>query len=40
MELYLDFAVVLGPGANRAAKQFFVFARDWQAARDEMSSAA
>lgn len=40
MALSLEFAVVLGNGANRAAKQFFAFARDWQAARDGLSSAA
>lgn len=34
MEFFLDFAVVLGTGANRAARQFFAFAQRWQAARD------
>ncbi|MEH3046281.1 LysR family transcriptional regulator [Sphingomonas adhaesiva] len=33
MDFFLDFAVVLGTGANRAARQFFAFAQRWQAAR-------
>jgi DNA-binding transcriptional LysR family regulator len=40
MEFFLDFAVVLGPGANRAARQFFAFAKQWQAKRDALSDAA
>jgi len=40
MRFFLDFAVVLGPGANRAARQFFAFAQQWQAAREEPSSVA
>ncbi|ALJ12102.1 LysR family transcriptional regulator [Sphingopyxis macrogoltabida] len=40
LDLYLDFAVVLGPGANHAARQFFNFARKWQAARDGAAIAA
>jgi DNA-binding transcriptional LysR family regulator len=39
-DLYLDFAVVLGPGANHAARQFFGFAQKWQAARDGAAMAA
>jgi len=40
MNLYLDFALVLGPGANHAARQFFNFARKWQAARDADAAIA
>jgi len=40
MDLYLDFAVVIGPGANHAAGQFFAFARKWQDGRDEAAIAA
>lgn len=34
MDFYLEFAVVLGAGANRAARHFFDFAASWQAGRD------
>ena len=34
MDFHLDFAVVLGCGANRAARRFFDFACAWQAGRD------
>ncbi|MEH3038407.1 MAG: LysR family transcriptional regulator [Sphingomonas adhaesiva] len=34
LHFWLDFAVVLGRDANRAARQFFAFARRWQAARE------
>ena len=40
MDLYLDFAVVIGPGANHAAGQFFAFARAWQDGRDGAAIAA
>jgi len=33
MDFHMDLAVVLGRGANRAARQFFDFAARWQAAR-------
>lgn len=39
MDFHLDFAVVLGVGANRAARQFFAFAEKWQAAREARPSA-
>lgn len=35
MDLHLEFAVVLGAGANRAAQHFFEFAAQWQAARTD-----
>jgi DNA-binding transcriptional LysR family regulator len=35
MDVFMDFALVLGSGANKAARQFFDFARDWQAKRDD-----
>ncbi len=34
MDVFMDFALVLGGGANKAARQFFEFARAWQARRD------
>ena len=41
MGFFLEFAVVLGRGANHAARQFFSFAARWQTARkDEASLAA
>lgn len=40
LDLYLDFAVVIGPGANHAAAQFFAFARKWQEGRDAAAIAA
>ncbi|MGJ3626745.1 LysR substrate-binding domain-containing protein [Sphingomonas sp. MMS24-JH45] len=39
MDFTLDFAVVLGTGANHAARQFFAFAERWQAAREGGSRA-
>ena len=35
MDFHLEFAVVLGAGANRAAHHFFEFAGHWQAAREK-----
>lgn len=40
MDFALDFAVVLGTGANRAARQFFAFAQRWQAAREAIGTRA
>lgn len=40
MDLHLDFAVVLGPGANHAARNFFAFARKWQDGREGAAIAA
>ncbi|HEX7742987.1 MAG TPA: hypothetical protein VF442_11240, partial [Sphingobium sp.] len=40
MDFSLDFSVVLGIGANRAAQQFFAFAKKWQAARENLRAAA
>lgn len=40
MAFHLDFAVVLGTGANRAARRFFEFAKDWRAAREKVALAA
>jgi len=34
MNFYVDFSVVLGNGANRPARQFFEFARQWQGSRE------
>lgn len=34
MTMFLDFAVVLGRGANQAARRFFDFAATWQAVRE------
>lgn len=39
MDFFLEFAVVLGTGANRAARQFFAFARKWQAEREQRQAA-
>jgi DNA-binding transcriptional LysR family regulator len=35
MDVVMDFALVLGSGANKAARQFFEFTRDWQARREQ-----
>ena len=35
MNVSMDFALVLGPGANKAARQFFEFARARQIARGQ-----
>lgn len=35
MEFYLDFSVVLGTGANRPARRFFEFAKQWQQSRED-----
>ncbi len=35
----LDYSLVLGVGANQAARRFFDFARDWQAAREQMGAS-
>lgn len=40
MDFFLDLAVVLGVGANSAARQFFAFARKWQAERDTLLAVA
>ncbi len=40
MNMHLDFAVVLGTSANRAAQRFFDFASSWQARRKEPAHAA
>jgi DNA-binding transcriptional LysR family regulator len=39
MEFYLDFSVVLGTAANKAARRFFDFAKQWQVARDTLGEA-
>jgi DNA-binding transcriptional LysR family regulator len=36
MNFHMELAVVLGTGANAAARKFFAFAREWQAARSEL----
>lgn len=38
MDFYLDFSLVLGTGANRPARRFFEFARQWQKTRDELGT--
>ena len=40
MEFHLEFGVVLGAGANRAAQHFFAFAQRWQAARESAEQLA
>lgn len=35
-DFHLDYSLVLGSGANSAARRFFEFARQWQAAREEL----
>lgn len=37
LDIAMDFAIVLGANANRAAREFFAFARDWQAARGDQA---
>jgi len=37
LDVEMDFAIVLGANANRAAREFFAFARDWQAARGDQA---
>lgn len=39
MEFHLDFALVLGTAPNKAARIFFEFAREWQAARDALGDS-
>lgn len=34
LDLHMDLALVLGASANRAARDFFAFAQEWQAARE------
>jgi hypothetical protein len=38
MDFHLDFSIVLGTAPNPAARRFFDFTRQWQAARDEMGA--
>ncbi len=40
MHFGMEFAAVLGTGANRAARQFFAFAQRWQAARVDAEARA
>jgi DNA-binding transcriptional LysR family regulator len=40
MDFHLEFAVVLGTGANRAAQHFFAFAQHWQSAREDAGCPA
>lgn len=40
MDFYLDFALVLGTNANKAARRFFDFARKFQEGRDECQGIA